>query len=243
MPRTSTHAKKVTQCLYTQLSNVPNPRCVHTQHRHENDSIIHTQAYMHRTYKRTYASLCKRNTAHTCAVHTQTPPSVLRRSFPSPPAHTAPKAAPIFLTLSQAHKGLPKKGQMASRSIPASAPSHLIAETPPPRSLRRGRCAPWWPQAVIYGSLVVRTWRVGCASCGHRVPPSLYPPGMRGTHRLKEVPRLVPIHVCPPKPSLEASIAGLGAPAATVIQFSHLGHQERGHLSRKNFVLAGGWGC
>lgn len=73
------------------------------------------------------------------------------------------------------------------------------------------------------------------------VPSSLLlPRGEEGrTHRLEAVTRLVLVCVYPSQPGCEAPVAELGAPATAVVQFSHLGHQERGDLSGKNQVLAG----
>lgn len=69
--------------------------------------------------------------------------------------------------------------------------------------------------------------------------PFLHSPDVGGTHRLKPVPGLVPVYMCPPQPSLEAPITELGTTAITVIQFSHLGYQERGNLAKRNHGSAG----
>lgn len=69
--------------------------------------------------------------------------------------------------------------------------------------------------------------------------PFLHSLDVGGTHRLKPVPGLVPVYMCPPQPSLEAPITELGTTAITVIQFSHLGYQERGNLAKRNHGSAG----
>lgn len=131
---------------------------------------------------------------------------------------------------------------MSSRTPnrPASHPSTPASgfAAPAPRSLRCGSGAAWRSQTVMHGSLVAGPRKNPDARPSTFSPPRfLHSPGVGATHRLKHVPSLVSVHVCPPQPSLEAPITELGTTAITVIQFSHLSYQERGDLSRKNHVL------